>query len=40
MWMGGDDFKRSMYDGSDYGPAAYKRTYKSPAGRFMKLAYQ
>ena len=40
MWMEGDDFKRSMYDGSDYGPAAYKRNYKSPVSRFMKLAYQ
>ena len=40
MWMEGDDFKRSMYDGSDYGPAAYKRDYKSPVSRFMKLAYQ
>ena len=40
MWMEGDDFKRSMYDGSDYGPAAYKRDNKSPVSRFMKLAYQ
>ena len=40
MWAEGDDFKRSMYDGASYGPAAYKRDNGSPTSRFLKLAYQ
>jgi len=40
MWSDGDDFKRSMYDGAEYGPASYKRDSTSPVSRFMKLAYQ